>query len=51
MGPETLWDKVLGFIGGKAFNIFLWCSDMTSDEYWKLIYEQEKREDRKKTNS
>ena len=42
MGEETTWDKIKVVIGYIGWKIFLWSIGMTSREYIKAIYEQEK---------
>jgi hypothetical protein len=40
----TLYQKLKTYVGSFAWGIFLWSIGLTEEEYWKLIYEQEKRE-------
>lgn len=52
MGAQTLTDKIMMFIAGIGWKLFLWGSGTNQEEYWKLIYEQEKdfRENPEKYN-
>lgn len=43
MGPETIWDKIKDWIGGIAWGVFLWSCQMTQEQYWEAIYQQEKQ--------
>ena len=42
MGKMTLLDKLRDLLGRYGWRIFLWSIEMTEEEYWKEIYEQEK---------
>lgn len=42
MGKMTLIDKIKDMLGRYTWRIFLWSIEMTEEEYWKEIYEQEK---------
>jgi len=37
MGEPTFWEQVRGWIGGVAWQVFLWCNRMTDEEYWEEI--------------
>lgn len=41
MTEFTFLARVKEFIGGVCFGIFLWSIEMTDEEYWHSIYEQE----------
>lgn len=43
MGTRSFWERLKSRIGAVAFNIFIWSIEMTDDEYFDIIYEQEKR--------
>ncbi len=45
MGKQKWTDKIKIWIGAFCFNVFLWSIDATKEEYWRAIYEQEKRTD------
>jgi|SoiMetStandDraft_2_1073263.scaffolds.fasta_scaffold94811_2 hypothetical protein len=42
MGKQTFIDKIKDFIAGMGWQLFLWGNDLTKEEYWNAIYEQEK---------
>jgi len=42
MGNRTLWQQLKLRIGAVAFGIFIWSMEMTDEEYFDAIYEQEK---------
>ena len=42
MGELAIWEKLKEWIGGIGFDLFIWSNDMTQDQYFKAIYEQEK---------
>lgn len=42
MGKQTILYKIRRFIGKICFKIFLWSIEMTEENYWSLIYDQEK---------
>jgi hypothetical protein len=42
MGGSSIWKKLKLSIGGLAFRIFIWSIEMTDDEYYGAVYEQEK---------
>lgn len=42
MGKQTLWEKIKDKIASIGWHLFLWGNDLTKEEYWKQIYEQEK---------
>jgi len=42
MGKETIKEKIKEKIASIGWKMFLWGSNMTDEEYWKSIYEQEK---------
>lgn len=43
IGEDTIWDKIRQLIGRISWKLFLWANRMTAEQYWKEIYEQEKR--------
>jgi len=43
MGNRNFWKELKLHIGAVAFGIFTWSIEMTDDEYFDAIYEQEKR--------
>ena len=43
MGKETLKQKIMDFIAGVSYKIFLWSINKTEHEYWTEIYFQEKK--------
>jgi hypothetical protein len=43
MGKRNIWKELKLRIGAVAFGIFIWSMEMTDDEYFDAIYEQEKR--------
>ncbi len=42
MEKETLFKRLKVFISGVAWKVFIWGIDLSEDEYWNRIYEQEK---------
>jgi hypothetical protein len=42
MGELSIWKKIKLRIGAAAFGIFIWSMEMTDEEYFDAIYEQEK---------
>ena len=42
MGELSIWKKIKLRIGAAAFSIFIWSMEMTDEEYFDAIYEQEK---------
>jgi hypothetical protein len=42
MGNRSFWKELKLRIGAVAFGIFTWSIEMTDDEYYDAIYEQEK---------
>ena len=42
MGKESLGQMIKRIIGGLVWVLFIWSLDMTQEQYWKQIYEQEK---------
>jgi len=48
MGNRTLWQQLKLRIGAVAFGIFIWSMEMTDEEYFDTIYEQEKNLKEKK---
>ena len=42
MGELNVFERLKEFIAGVAFTVFLWASGMTQDDYWHVIYIQEK---------
>ena len=43
MGKRSIWKELKLRIGEVAFGIFIWSIEMTDEEYFDVIYEQEKR--------
>jgi hypothetical protein len=43
MGKRNIWEELKSRIGSLAFNVFIWSIEMTEEEYFDIIYEQEKR--------
>jgi hypothetical protein len=43
MGKRSIWKELKLRIGAVAFGIFIWSIEMTDEEYFDAIYEQEKR--------
>lgn len=43
MGKRSFWKELKLRIGAVAFGIFIWSMEMTDEEYFDAIYEQEKR--------
>ena len=43
MGETRILEKIKQRIGALAFGIFIWSIEMSEDEYFDAIYEQEKR--------
>ena len=43
MGKRSIWKELKLRIGAVAFGIFIWSMEMTDEEYFDAIYEQEKR--------
>jgi hypothetical protein len=43
MGKRKIWEELKSRIGALAFGIFIWSIEMTEEEYFDVIYEQEKR--------
>lgn len=39
MGELTLWDRLREWIGSIAWLVFLWASEHTEEEYWRIIRE------------
>lgn len=48
MGKSSLIDKIKTLIANIGFKLFLWANQLTQEEYWKAIYEQEKRYNQEK---
>jgi hypothetical protein len=44
MGQPSLLDRLREWIGGIAFDVFLWAYRMTNDEYLEMVYEDARRE-------
>jgi hypothetical protein len=42
MGNRSFWKELKLRIGAVAFGIFTWSIEMTDEEYFDAIYEQEK---------
>ena len=42
MGGLSIWKKIKLRVGAAAFAIFIWSMEMTDEEYFDAIYEQEK---------
>lgn len=42
MGKQSFRDRVREFIGGIAWDVFLWSIRMTTEQYLDVIYAQEK---------
>lgn len=42
MGKRSIWKELKLRIGALAFGIFIWSIEMTDEEYFDAIYEQEK---------
>lgn len=42
MGKQSITSRLREWVGGIAFDIFLWSIRMDSDQYARAIYEQEK---------
>ena len=40
MGEITMWEKTKEFIGGIAWEIFIWSISMSEDEYFECINQQ-----------
>lgn len=43
MNRFSIYARLKQFIASISFKLFLWSSDLTDEEYWNEIYEQEKR--------
>lgn len=43
MSELSIWNKLKLRIGALAFGVFIWSMEMTDEEYFEAIYEQEKR--------
>lgn len=41
MGKLTFLDKIRNIIGKVAWKVFLWSIQMTQDNYWSIICDQE----------
>ena len=42
MGKRNIWKELKLRIGALAFGVFIWSIEMTDEEYYDAIYEQEK---------
>ena len=42
IGKLTIIEKIKSFIGKIGWILFLWANNMTAEEYWEIIFEQEK---------
>lgn len=42
MEKETLLGKIKSWIASKGFKLFLWGNDISEEDYWESIYQQEK---------
>ena len=42
MGNQTIVEKIKAIISNAAWRVFLWSLNMTAEEYWTAVYEQEK---------
>ena len=42
MDKITIIERIKKWIASIAWNLFIWGSDFTEEEYWQRIYEQEK---------
>jgi len=42
MRKEKLIERIKSWIAGKAFKVFIWGNDISQEEYWESIYQQEK---------
>jgi len=43
MGNLNLIEEIKRIIAKFSFNLFLWASGLTDEEYWDQIYQQEKQ--------
>lgn len=43
MGKHTIFDKLREWIGSLGFGVFLWSIKMSQEQYWNVIYRQEKQ--------
>jgi len=44
MGKESFFDKLRNLITKVSFTVFLWSIQMTDDEYWRSVAEEEAAE-------
>jgi len=51
MGKQGLWSRLKEWIGGTAYDIFLWSINSTQDEYIEMILEDARREYQSEKNS
>ena len=42
MGKQTLKQKIKDIVASIGWRLFLWGNNITAEQYWKQIYEQEK---------
>lgn len=42
MGPETIIDKLRGWIGALGWHLFIWSYAGTEEDYFEEIYRQER---------
>lgn len=42
MEKRTIIQIIKSYLAGIAFRVFLWGNELTEEQYWKEIYEQEK---------
>lgn len=41
MKQQSLYKQFKSWLGGIGFRLFLWGNEMTAEEYWEQVYQQE----------
>ncbi len=47
MSKQNIIDRIKEIIASMAWKVFLWANGFSQEQYWKMIYEQEKNEELK----
>ena len=49
MGELPPLTRIRGWIGGLAWCVFLWGNEMSAEDYWQFVYEEERARRRRVT--
>lgn len=47
MRKLTIYEKFKQYLSGLGFKLFLWGGNLTAEQYWKMIQEQENAYDQR----